>query len=77
MRTHTHTQFYLHEGMDVLPNLITVVISQYICISNHYTVHLKLTQCYMSIISVKLEKNRSRQMYVSVVDVYLEENANN
>ena len=41
-----HTPF-----SEVLTNLIVVIISQYIHISNHYVVHLKLTQCYMSIIS--------------------------
>lgn len=31
-------------------NLIVVRISQYIRISNHYILHLKLTQCYMPIL---------------------------
>ena len=29
------------------------IISQYICISNHYIVHLKLTKCYISVLSPK------------------------
>ena len=28
-------------------------MSQYICISNHYVLHLKLTKCYISILSPK------------------------
>ena len=43
--------------MEVLANLIIVVmISQYVCVQNYHIVHLKFTQCCMSIISVKLEK---------------------
>ena len=38
-------------GMDVLTNLIVVIISQYTHISNHPSLHLKLTECYMSITS--------------------------
>lgn len=34
----------------MLTNLIVVISSQYICISNCPVVHLKLTQCCMSII---------------------------
>lgn len=33
-------------------SLIVVIISQYIYLSNHHTVQLKLTQCNMSIISL-------------------------
>ena len=36
--------------IDVLTNLIVVIMSKYICISNHKTVHLTLTG-YMSITS--------------------------
>lgn len=32
----------------MLTKLTVVVISQYIPIPNHYVVHLKLIQCYMS-----------------------------
>ena len=39
---------------DVLTNLIVIIVLQYIHISNHYTVHLKLTQYYVNYISVKL-----------------------
>ena len=37
--------------MEVLPNTMLVIILQYMSVSNQHTVHLKLTQCYMSIIS--------------------------
>lgn len=30
-------------GMEMLTNLIVVVILQYMCASNHYFVHFKLT----------------------------------
>ena len=33
---------------------------QYICASNHHTVNLKLTQCYMSIISHKIGEKKSK-----------------
>ena len=40
----------------MLTKLTAVIISRYICKSNHYAVHLNLTECHMSIISIKLEK---------------------
>ena len=41
----------------MLTKLIVIIISQYMHISNHYAVYLKLIQCYMSsIFSIKLEK---------------------
>ena len=33
----------------MLTNLIMITISQYLNISNHHTIHLKFTQCYLSI----------------------------
>ena len=39
------------EMMEALTKLIVVIISQCIRVSNHHVVYLKLTQCYMSIIS--------------------------
>lgn len=41
--------------MAVLINIIMIIIFQYICVSNHHAVHLKLTQ-YVSYVSIKLEK---------------------
>lgn len=38
--THTHTQ--LGDGMEISTNLIVVIMSQDICVSNHHTVHVKL-----------------------------------
>lgn len=49
--SHTHTKKYLGEGMEMLTNLIVVLISPYIHVSNHYTVQLKFTPCYLSVIS--------------------------
>lgn len=37
--------------MDVLTNLIVVIISQYMCVSNHHIVYFKFIQRYMLIIS--------------------------
>lgn len=37
--------------MDVLTNLIVVIIPQYIFISKHCIVHLRHTQCFMSVVS--------------------------
>lgn len=34
--------------MDVLTNLLAVIISQDVCVSNPHITHLKLAQCYMS-----------------------------
>lgn len=33
---------------------IVIIISQYTHMYNHYVVHINLTECYMSIISLKL-----------------------
>ena len=38
----------------------SLITSQYIHISNHYAVHIKLMQCYMSVISQKNWKKCSR-----------------
>lgn len=39
------------QGEWLLTNVSVVKISQYIHVSNHYTVHFKITQSYVSIIS--------------------------
>ena len=36
---------------EVLANAMVVIILQYINVSNHYIVYLKLTECYISSIS--------------------------
>ena len=41
--------------IEVLTDLIVVITSQCICVSDYHIVHLKLTQCYLSIILTKLE----------------------
>ena len=40
----------LCEGMEVVANTMVVITLQFINGSNHHVVHLKLTQCYVSII---------------------------
>ena len=35
----------------VLTNLIVIISSQYACVSKHYILHLKLTQCYVNYLS--------------------------
>ena len=46
--------------LEVLANATVVIILQYIKVSNQHVVHLKLTQCCMSIIS-QLKKDKSWQ----------------
>ena len=60
---HTHPHAHTHcnsEVIDMLTNLIVVIILQYIGISNYYIVHLKITQCYMPIISIHLRKAKTK-----------------
>lgn len=40
----------------MLTKCTVVIISQYLHISNHYVVHVTLTQCYVNFISTDLEK---------------------
>ena len=47
--------------------LTVVIILQYIHISNHYVVYLKLIQCYMSVISPQ-EKGKSAKSLKSMED---------
>ena len=46
----------------MLPKLIVAVISQHIQISNHYVGHLKLIQCYMSIITQLEQKEKKEKV---------------
>lgn len=39
----THKKWYLCKVIDLLTNLIVIIIAQYMGISNHHIVHLKLT----------------------------------
>lgn len=49
---------YTYVMMDVdLTILILIIISQYIHIANHYVVHLKLIQRY---VSINLDKTREK-----------------
>lgn len=41
----------IYEVMEVLINATVAITSQYINVTNHHAVHLKLTQCHMLIIS--------------------------
>lgn len=52
--------------------ILTVAnISQYIHVTNLHIVHIKLIQCYMSIIniSIKLEEKRNTTTFVPPTDV--------
>ena len=42
--------------MDGFISLAVLIISQYVHVSNHHIAHLKLTQCCMSVIFMKLGK---------------------
>ena len=54
--------------MHVLTNLIVIVISQYIHVSNHHVVYLRFTKCYTSVISsIKLEK-KTMNIFLLVVN---------
>ena len=46
--------------MEVLTNRIVVLILQYICVSNHHIVQLKLHILYANNISVRLEENKKK-----------------
>ena len=46
--------------MEVVTNPAVLITSQFMHVSHHHLVHLKLTQCYMSIIFQKAgEKKRN------------------
>lgn len=45
----------------MLPNLIMVIILQYMVVSNHYTVHLKFTVLYVNYIAINLEEKKNTQ----------------
>ena len=49
-------KWYLYEVIDVLINLIVIIISQCLHIPNHYIVHSKYTQFYLSTIPHKTEE---------------------
>lgn len=55
---YSHHKKIITEGIDVLTNLSMVIISQNICIKS-YIAHLKLIQCYVSIMAIQLKKIRS------------------
>ena len=46
----------------LLANTTVVIILQYISVSNQHAAHLKLAQCYMSIIQ-KIKKVKVQLMY--------------
>ena len=49
--SHHKKEMALCDMMAVLGNTTEVIILQYISVSNQHIVHIKLAQCYMSIIS--------------------------
>ena len=55
--THTHTHTQLYEVIEVLTNPTVIIILIHMHVSNHHIVHLKLTQCYPSVISQYSWKN--------------------
>lgn len=57
MFCHNNKQKQSCEVMDLLTNSTRVLILQYVCVLNH-VIYLKCTQCYISSISIKLEKWR-------------------
>ena len=56
--------FYSYVWWWTLTRLTVVIILQYIKMSDHYTVHLKLIKCYMSIIAQYFKKS-GQWLYVS------------
>lgn len=50
----------------MLTRLLVAIISEYTHTPNHRVVHLKLIQCYMSIISIKLVKNLLSELLLSI-----------
>ena len=44
-------KWWLYDMMEVLDNAMVIIILQCISVSNQHIVHIKLTSCYMSIIS--------------------------
>lgn len=45
-------------GMEI-SNLMVVITRQYVCVSKHQVVHLKLTHVYVSKISIKLGEGKN------------------
>lgn len=55
--------------MDMVINLTVVTILQHIQIQNHYDVHPKLTQCYMSSMPQKIWKKnieKKRNLFIKI-----------
>lgn len=46
--------------MEVIPTTTVVIILQYVSVSNQHIIHLKFIQYYMSIISDKVEKEKTK-----------------
>lgn len=53
-----------YEVMDMLNSLIVVIVSQEIHIPNHHIVHLKYIYFISQLYSVKLEKNKLKDLHV-------------
>lgn len=59
------------EVINVLTSLIVVNISQCIHISNYHVIYLKLTQCSLSVVSLRLmEENKAKKyIYISNISI--------
>ena len=53
-----HTHKHINIWRAVCVNLIVAIILLYVHMLNHYVGHLKLIECYMSIISIKLGEKK-------------------
>jgi len=63
---HILIQIQLYEVIDVLTKF-TVIIVLYMCVLNHYIVHLKLTKCY---ISIKMGEKKRKMWYIHTMEYY-------
>ena len=55
----------------MLTNLIVVNILQFIRVLNHLIVYIKLTQCRMSITSIKLGEKKEKKVISEVGHIYI------
>ena len=60
-RSHQKKEIGSRDMMKILANAMVVIILQHIRVSNQHVSHLKLTQCYVNRISIKLDKIDKRR----------------
>lgn len=52
--------------MELLANATVIIILQYTCVWNQHIIHLKLTQCYMPLISqLKKKKKKMKRILLA------------